>query len=123
MADLVFLPVADKIESGSYLLYDGACGTGGMLTVAEERLQAIAQARGKVWTATMMCKNSGAKRLQKWLSAAKQTCARGSRASLLARSRRNVFQRLIGHFLSCTAKAGLRVYLVAPPIQFLGSMF
>ena len=47
MADLVFLPVADKIESGSYLLYDGACGTGGMLTVAEERLQAIAQARGK----------------------------------------------------------------------------
>jgi type I restriction enzyme M protein len=47
MADLVFLPVADKIESGSYLLYDGACGTGGMLTVAEERLQAIAQSRGK----------------------------------------------------------------------------
>src|SRR5260221_3044934 len=47
MADLVFLPVADRIESGSYLLYDGACGTGGMLTVAEERLQAIAQSRGK----------------------------------------------------------------------------
>jgi type I restriction enzyme M protein len=47
MADLVFLPIADRIESGSYLLYDGACGTGGMLTVAEERLQAIAQARGK----------------------------------------------------------------------------
>src|SRR5258706_3826900 len=47
MADLVFLPVADQIESGSYLLYDGACGTGGMLTVAEERLQAIAQSRGK----------------------------------------------------------------------------
>jgi type I restriction enzyme M protein len=47
MADLVFLPIADQIESGSYLLYDGACGTGGMLTVAEERLQALAQARGK----------------------------------------------------------------------------
>jgi type I restriction enzyme M protein len=47
MADLVFLPIADKIESGSYLLYDGACGTGGMLTVAEERLQAIAQSRAK----------------------------------------------------------------------------
>ena len=47
MADLVFLPIADQIESGSYLLYDGACGTGGMLTVAEERLQAIAQSRGK----------------------------------------------------------------------------
>src|SRR5437762_1322110 len=47
MADLVFLPIADQIESGSYLIYDGACGTGGMLTVAEERLQAIAEARGK----------------------------------------------------------------------------
>jgi type I restriction enzyme M protein len=47
MADLVFLPVAGQIESGSYLLYDGACGTGGMLTVAEERLQALAKARGK----------------------------------------------------------------------------
>ena len=35
MAKLVFLPVADQIESGTYLLYDGACGTGGMLTVAE----------------------------------------------------------------------------------------
>jgi type I restriction enzyme M protein len=47
MADLVFLPIAAQIESGSYLLYDGACGTGGMLTVAEERLQALAEARGK----------------------------------------------------------------------------
>jgi type I restriction-modification system DNA methylase subunit len=34
IADLSFLPIADNIESGSYLLYDCACGTGGMLTVA-----------------------------------------------------------------------------------------
>jgi type I restriction enzyme M protein len=47
MASLMFLPVADKIESGTYLLYDCACGTGGMLTVAEETLQAIATAHGK----------------------------------------------------------------------------
>lgn len=47
MADLIFLPVADQIESGTYLVYDGACGTGGMLTVAEERLKALAVARGK----------------------------------------------------------------------------
>jgi type I restriction enzyme M protein len=47
MANLMFLPVADKIESGSYLLYDCACGTGGMLTVAEETLQQIARAHGK----------------------------------------------------------------------------
>ena len=47
MARLVFLPVADQIDSGTYLLYDGACGTGGMLTVAEETLQEIAQEHGK----------------------------------------------------------------------------
>ena len=47
MANLVFLPVADRIESGTYLLYDGACGTGGMLTVAEDVLQQIAKERGK----------------------------------------------------------------------------
>ena len=39
MAKLIFLPIAEQIESGTYLLYDGACGTGGMLTVAEERCQ------------------------------------------------------------------------------------
>lgn len=47
IANLMFLPVAEKIESGTYLLYDCACGTGGMLTVAEETLQQIAQAHGK----------------------------------------------------------------------------
>ena len=47
MAKLVFLPVADRIESGTYLIYDGACGTGGMLTVAEDVLHQIAEKRGK----------------------------------------------------------------------------
>ena len=47
MADLIFLPVADDIESGTYLVYDGACGTGGMLTVAEERLAELAESHGK----------------------------------------------------------------------------
>jgi type I restriction enzyme M protein len=47
MAKLVLLPIAAKIESGTYLLYDGACGTGGMLTVAEETLQQIAKEHGK----------------------------------------------------------------------------
>ena len=42
MADLVFLPIEDKIKSGTYLLYDCACGTGGMLTVAEETLSTYA---------------------------------------------------------------------------------
>ncbi len=47
MARLIFLPVSDRIESGTYLLYDCACGTGGMLTVAEETLREIATERGK----------------------------------------------------------------------------
>ena len=47
MARLVFLPVADRIKSSTYLLYDGACGTGGMLTVAEETLRQLATEHGK----------------------------------------------------------------------------
>ena len=47
MARLIFLPIADKIESGTYLLYDGACGTGGMLTVAEEELKQLAEEHEK----------------------------------------------------------------------------
>ena len=47
MAKLILLPVADDIESGTYLLYDGACGTGGMLTVAEETLRTLAEQHGK----------------------------------------------------------------------------
>ena len=43
MAKLIFLPIADTIESTTYLLYDGACGTGGMLTVAEETLRQLAE--------------------------------------------------------------------------------
>ena len=47
MAHLVFMPVADQVQSGTYLVYDGACGTGGMLTVAEETLMQLAGERGK----------------------------------------------------------------------------
>lgn len=47
MARLIFLPIADEIESGTYLLYDGACGTGGMLTVAEDTLHQLAEDHGK----------------------------------------------------------------------------
>ncbi|MDT0427868.1 type I restriction-modification system subunit M [Streptomyces salyersiae] len=46
MTRLMFLPVADKIKGGTYLLYDGACGTGGMLTVAEETLRDLSSAHG-----------------------------------------------------------------------------
>lgn len=47
MADLVFMPVAEKIKDATYSCYDGACGTGGMLTVAQDRLLTLAKRRGK----------------------------------------------------------------------------
>ena len=47
MANLISLPIADRIESATYLVYDGACGTGGMLTVAEETLLSLAKTQGK----------------------------------------------------------------------------
>jgi type I restriction enzyme M protein len=43
MANLIFLPIADQLKSGLYLLYDCACGTGGMLTVAEETMLELAK--------------------------------------------------------------------------------
>jgi len=46
MAILIFLPIADTMQSGSYLLYDGACGTGGMLTVGEQTLRDLAAKDG-----------------------------------------------------------------------------
>jgi len=47
MANLIFLPIADRIQSGSYQIYDGAAGTGGMLTLAEETLLDLATSQGK----------------------------------------------------------------------------
>lgn len=47
MADLAFYPVQDKIKDATYSCYDGACGTGGMLTVAQDRLLRLAKSRDK----------------------------------------------------------------------------
>ena len=47
MAHLIFEPVAEQIKSSTYLVYDGACGTGGMLTVAEETLERLATEKDK----------------------------------------------------------------------------
>ncbi|MHB0928156.1 MAG: type I restriction-modification system subunit M [Candidatus Nanopelagicales bacterium] len=47
MATLIFKPIGDLIQSGTYLLYDGAIGTGGMLTVAEQTLRDLGAAHGK----------------------------------------------------------------------------
>ena len=47
MAKLVFLPIKDQIQPTTYLLYDGALGTGGMLTVADQTLKDIAREQGQ----------------------------------------------------------------------------
>lgn len=47
MADLVFVPIAEKVMDATYSCYDGACGTGGMLTVAQDRLMTLAERRSK----------------------------------------------------------------------------
>ena len=47
MADLVVLPIAEQLMDATYSCYDGACGTGGMLTVAQDRLLTLAKRRGK----------------------------------------------------------------------------
>lgn len=43
MADLIFLPIADQIKDSTYSVYDGASGTGGMLTVSQDRLLSLAK--------------------------------------------------------------------------------
>ena len=47
ITDLAFVPVKDQIQDTTYRIYDGACGTGGMLTVAEQRIREIAEEYGK----------------------------------------------------------------------------
>jgi len=47
MAELAISPVADQITDSTYRIYDGACGTGGILTVAEQRMKSIAEDYGK----------------------------------------------------------------------------
>ncbi len=45
MTRLMFEPIADSIPDGTYLLYDGAMGTGGMLTVAEDTLTGLTEGK------------------------------------------------------------------------------
>lgn len=47
LADIAVLPVADQIDNQLYTIYDGACGTGGILTISEKRFQEIASQRNK----------------------------------------------------------------------------
>ena len=46
LADLAVLPIADKLQNSTYEIYDGACGTGGILSIAAKRIGEIATSRG-----------------------------------------------------------------------------
>lgn len=47
MTHLLFEPIKDKIQGGAFLVYDGACGSGGMLTESENFIKKIAEENGK----------------------------------------------------------------------------
>lgn len=46
MTHIIFQPVKDKITKGTYLVYDPACGSGGMLTEAEHYAKEITDRKG-----------------------------------------------------------------------------
>ncbi len=46
LADLAVLPIADSLQSSTYEIYDGACGTGGILSIAAKRIEEIADSKG-----------------------------------------------------------------------------
>ena len=50
LADLAFLPVADKLKNQRYSIYDGACGTGGILSIAQDRIKELSEQHNKRWT-------------------------------------------------------------------------
>lgn len=47
LADLAVLPVADQLKNGTYDIYDGACGTGGILSIVQERFAEITNEKGR----------------------------------------------------------------------------
>ncbi len=47
LAELAVAPVADQLTDRPYSIYDGASGTGGILTIAQQRIEEIAAERGK----------------------------------------------------------------------------
>ncbi len=46
MTHILFTPVKDKIKKGTYLVYDPACGSGGMLTEAEHYAEKVTNRKG-----------------------------------------------------------------------------
>lgn len=47
LAELAVAPIADQLADRPYSVYDGASGTGGILTIAQKRIKEIGAERGK----------------------------------------------------------------------------
>lgn len=47
LGQLAIEPVKDKLTDNTYSIYDGACGTGGILTIAQEEIERVANESGK----------------------------------------------------------------------------
>ena len=47
LGQLAIEPIKDKLEDNTYTIYDGACGTGGILSIAQEEIERIAKEEGK----------------------------------------------------------------------------
>lgn len=50
LADLAILPVADTLRNQRYSIYDGACGTGGILSIVQDRIKELAAVHHRRWT-------------------------------------------------------------------------
>ena len=50
LADLAILPVAPTLHNQRYSIYDGACGTGGILSLVQDRIEELSAENGKRWT-------------------------------------------------------------------------
>ena len=46
LADLAVLPIAGQLKNSTYEIYDGACGTGGILSIVADRINKISAERG-----------------------------------------------------------------------------
>ncbi len=47
LADLAIQPIADKLQNKTYEIYDGACGTGGILSIVADKIEEIGKSLGK----------------------------------------------------------------------------
>ena len=76
MTNLVFRPIAKELKSGTYLLYDCACGTGGILTEGEE----LSSRSHRIWVCRSPRTSTDRKSTRRPTPSARRTCCSRARA-------------------------------------------